>query len=323
MNSTEEPDTSTLLIEKHINFIQSLDKKEDSLSYHLTEHLRLNGIYWALVSIQLLKKPNTLSKDEMIQWVLKCWDPIEGGFSPHPFHDPHLHSTLSAIQILVMQNSLDKVDKQKITNYILARFNDQTGSFSGDQWNETDTRFSYCAISGLSLLGTLQQLNQSRATDYLINCQNFDGGFGMIQGSESHAAYVWTSVAALAILGNLDLIDQNKLGWWLSERQLENGGLNGRPEKLEDVCYSWWALASLEIIGKTHWIDGNKLKSFILSCQDSNLGGIADRPNDMPDLWHTIFGLSGLSILNFHGLEKIDPIYCIPTEFTKSLNHQS
>lgn len=38
----------------------------------------------------------------------------KGGFAPHPGHDPHLHSTLSAIQILVMQDSLDCLDKEKV-----------------------------------------------------------------------------------------------------------------------------------------------------------------------------------------------------------------
>lgn len=29
--------------------------------------------------------------------------------------------------------------------------------------------------------------------------------------------------------------------------------------------------------------------------QDPDQGGIADRPDDMPDVWHTVFGLAGQS----------------------------
>jgi prenyltransferase beta subunit len=37
-----------------------------------------------------------------------------GGFAPHPGHEPHLHPTLSAIQILAMQDSLHLLDVDAI-----------------------------------------------------------------------------------------------------------------------------------------------------------------------------------------------------------------
>jgi len=41
------------------------------------------------------------------------------------------------------------------------------------------------------------------------------------------------------------------------------------------------------------WIDADKLIAFILSAQDPELGGIADRPGDMADVFHTQFGVAG------------------------------
>lgn len=43
----------------------------------------------------------------------------------------------------------------------------------------------------------------------------------------------------------------------------------------------------------------------------------------MPDVWHTVFGLAGLSMLGFRGLDQIDPIFCMPARFTKALVLQS
>lgn len=142
-----------------------------------------------------------------------------------------------------------------------------TGSFAGDEWGETDTRFLYGALNALSLLHLTSLVDVQKAIAYVQACANFDGGYGVSPGAESHAGQIFTCVAALAITGHLHLIDQDRLGGWLSERQLNNGGLNGRPEKLEDVCYSWWVMSSLAIIGKVHWIDGDKLAQFILKCQ--------------------------------------------------------
>ena len=63
-----------------------------------------------------------------------------------------------------------------------------SGVFAGDAFGETDTRFLYCAVSALSLLGALDRLDRERTVSYLVSCRNFDGGFGRIAGSESHAA---------------------------------------------------------------------------------------------------------------------------------------
>jgi prenyltransferase beta subunit len=38
-------------------------------------------------------------------------------------------------------------------------------------------------------------------------------------------------------------------------------------------------------------------QEFILSCQDPDNGGISDRPDDMADVFHTFFGIAGLSLL--------------------------
>jgi len=159
-----------------------------------------------------------------------------GAFGAHPDHDAHLLSTLSAIQILVTQNALDRIDKDRVVKFILS-LQQPSGVFAGDAFGETDTRFLYCAVNALSLLGRLDEMNKGKAVEYIERCRNYDGGFGSSVGAESHAAQVFVCVAALAILDRLDVVDVDTLAWWLSERQLPSGGLNGRPEKLEDVFF--------------------------------------------------------------------------------------
>jgi geranylgeranyl transferase type-2 subunit beta len=187
-----------------------------------------------------------------------------------------------------------------------------TGTFAGDEWGEEDTRFMCCAFIALSLLDKLPLVDVDRAVDHIAACANFDGAYGARPHAESHAAQVYTCLAALSIADRLDLVDTEKLATWLSERQTASGGLNGRPEKKEDACYSWFVLSSLEIIGKIRWIDRDRLIAFILRCQDPVQGGLADRPGDMVDVWHTCFAIAGLSLLEYPGLEPVDPVYCMP-----------
>jgi geranylgeranyl transferase type-2 subunit beta len=82
-------------------------------------------------------------------------------------------------------------------------------------------------------------------------------------------------------------------------------------------------LSSLSIIGRVHWIDGPKLAGFILSAQDTERGGIADRAGDAVDVWHTFFGLAGLSLLGYPDLEAVDPIYCMPVKTMERLRVKS
>lgn len=69
-------------------------------------------------------------------------------------HDAHLLYTQSALLILALYDELAVVDAELIVNYV-AGLQQSDGSFAGDKWGEIDTRFSYCALSILSLLGHL------------------------------------------------------------------------------------------------------------------------------------------------------------------------
>lgn len=318
----------------------------------------MSGVYWSLAGLSLLRNADEVDKligltsgigerPAIIDWVFACYDARTGGFggncsgtvgdsatstAPCP-HDGHLLYTLSALQILAMADALDdeRLDREAIVKFVASLQNDD-GSFSGDEWGEVDTRFSYCALSCLALLGKLPLPKWAIATDiakeaksvedavidihkaahYIISCRNFDGGFGCVPGAESHAGQVFTCIGALSIAHSLHLLNEGDtsdagcnynnggadlLSWWLAERQCDSGGLNGRPEKQADVCYSWWILSALSIMGRVSWINTSKLGQFILNCQDDDDGGIADRPQDMPDVYHTLFGLCGLSLI--------------------------
>ena len=84
--------------------------------------------------------------------------------------------------------------------------------------------------------------------------------------------------------------------------------------------------SSLNTIERSQWIDSAKLKDFILSTQDKETGGFADRPGDYPDPFHTLFGLAALSLMQHRGeitlpvqLDQIDPLFCMPKSIIERL----
>jgi geranylgeranyl transferase type-2 subunit beta len=76
--------------------------------------------------------------------------------------------TLSALQILLLCDELDRVDIAKITQYV-ASLQQPDGSFVGDKWGEVDTRFSYCGLYCLVILGTLHSgvINIEKAVGFV------------------------------------------------------------------------------------------------------------------------------------------------------------
>ena len=67
--------------------------------------------------------------------------------------------------------------------------------------------------------------------------------------------------------------------------------------------------------------------NFILKAQDCD-GGISDRPGNMSDIFHTFFGIAGLSLLGYFEnaeegyyshYERVDPSYALPESVVRRL----
>ncbi|CAD7682529.1 unnamed protein product [Nyctereutes procyonoides] len=292
---SDAPDT--LLLEKHADYIASYSSKKDDYEYCMSEYLRMSGIYWGLTVMDLMGQLHRMNREEILTFIKSCQHEC-GGISASIRHDPHLLYTLRAAQILTLYDSI-VIDVNKVVEYVQS-LQKEDGSFAGDIWGEIDTRFSFCAVATLALLGKLDAINVEKAIEFVLSCMNFDGGFGCRPGSESHAGQIYCCTGFLAITSQLHQVNSDLLGWWLCERQLPSGGLNGRSEKLPDVCYSWWVLASLKIIGRLHWIDRNY----------------------MVDPFHTLFGIAGLSLLGEEQIKPVSPVFCIPEEVLQRVNVQ-
>jgi len=296
----------------HCKYVKRVSEDSDSYEFAVSEHLRMSGVYWGACALHLLNALDTLDRDFIIGFVASCWHEC-GGFSGNIGHDPHILYTLSAVQVLILFDAEHELPRlaERVMSYVHS-LQKEDGSFTGDEWGEVDTRFSYCALCCASLLGRFDMINVDAAVHYVRSCENFDGGFGCEPGGESHAGQVFTCVGALALAGALHHCREETLSWWLCERQTPGGGLNGRPQKDADVCYSWWVLSALTLLRHTDWIDSSALRSFILQCQDEDAGGISDKPGDEPDVFHTFFGVAGLALLGTDDVPAVDAAHALP-----------
>jgi geranylgeranyl transferase type-2 subunit beta len=210
-----------------------------------------------------------------------------GAFGAHPKHDGHLLSTLSAIQILAIQDSLDIVNTDRLvtckpswnilwasptaakpvhSTVLLSLVHPETGRVAGDRWGETDTRFSYILVSALSLLGRLKDLDEAfdgkgreLVIGHIERCRNFDGGFGSDEGSESHGGQ---SEPKNGCLYHLD-----------AEKRLI----------LRDFDTVFVCVAALAILDRLDLVDVGTLAWWLSERQLPN-GGLNGRPEKLEDV---------------------------------------
>lgn len=61
----EENSASTLLQDKHAEFLKEYGKKENSFEYGITDYLRVSGMYWALTALEIMKTLPSQGKNEV------------------------------------------------------------------------------------------------------------------------------------------------------------------------------------------------------------------------------------------------------------------
>ena len=88
------------------------------------------------------------------------------------------------------------------------------------------------------------------------------------------------------------------------------------------MCYSWWVLSSLILLERDRWIDRERLREFILRAQDAEDGGIADKPGNEADVFHTFFGIAGLAFLGADGVLPVEPMHAMPVATMERLRKQ-
>ena len=220
------------------------------------------------------------------------------------------------------------------------------GTFQNHINGESDLRSTYCAIITASVLNLINydNLDEDDLTKGVVNniknCQTFEGGLGPEPFCEAHGGYSYCGIATLVLLNKLKEIDMNSFLRWLVNRQMtKEGGFNGRTNKLVDSCYSFWqgSIFNMIYMGDNKFTydmellyDQLSLQAYIIfACQNTKFGGLADKPQKFPDLFHTNYASAGLSLsqeclienckvaLNSdleNVFEKINPIYCVPQD---------
>ncbi|XP_068316081.1 geranylgeranyl transferase type-1 subunit beta-like [Pyrus communis] len=327
--------------DRHLTFLQMMYQLLPS-PYQSQEINRLTLAYFVISGLDLLAAPDRLlDKEAVANWVLSLQahprsksELNNGQFHgfygsraaqfPQEVNDngalscsvSNLASTYCAVAILkIIGYDLSSIDSESIL-MSMRNLQQPDGSFMPIHTGaETDLRFIYCAAAICHMLGNWSGMDKEKAKEYILNCQSYDGGFGLTPGSESHGGATYCGVISLRLMGFIEddilskdaessIINVPLLLDWCLQRQAADGGFQGRPNKHSDTCYAFWIASVLKVLGGHKFIDKKALHGFLLTCQ-SEYGGFSKFPGDYPDLYHSYYGFTAFSLLEEPGLKPL------------------
>ncbi|XP_020580732.1 LOW QUALITY PROTEIN: geranylgeranyl transferase type-1 subunit beta [Phalaenopsis equestris] len=339
-------DPATFDRERHVAFLEMMLERLPE-EYESQEINRLTIAYFVISGLAVLDALDRVNKDQLVRWVLSFQEHPKsdadlkngqfygfgGSAPPNTLVDgervsgnncSHLASTYCALAILkIVGYSFSNCCIEPIL-VSMRELQLPDGSFMPIHTGaEADLRFLYCAAAICFMLNNWTGMDKTKAKEYILKCQSYDGGFGLVPGAESHGGATYCAVSALHLMGYLEtaiiskfsqrcVIDVPLLVEWSLQRQSVDGGFQGRANKPSDTCYAFWVGGVLKLLGGYHFCNKEALRSFLLSCQ-SKFGGFKKFPDiTYPDLYHSFYGFSALSLLEEPGLRPLQVELGIP-----------
>ncbi|XP_020380925.1 protein farnesyltransferase subunit beta [Rhincodon typus] len=331
--------------EKHFQYLKK-GLRHLSESYSCLDASRPWLCYWILHSLELLGEPiDDCMASDICQFLSRCQSP-NGGFAGGPGQEPHLAPTYAAVNALCIigtEEAYNVINREKLLEFLYS-VKQPNGSFTMHVSGEVDVRSAYCAASVASLTNIVTPTLFEGTPEWVLRCQNWEGGIGGVPGMEAHGGYTFCGMAAMVIFKKEWMLDLKALLRWVTSRQMRfEGGFQGRCNKLVDGCYSFWQAGLLPLLHRALHAHGNNslsmtrwmfhqeaLQEYILLCCQNSTGGLLDKPGKSRDFYHTCYCLSGLSVAQHFGggellheiivgdtnnrLEPIHPVYNISPE---------
>ncbi|XP_061338348.1 geranylgeranyl transferase type-1 subunit beta isoform X2 [Gastrolobium bilobum] len=316
----------------HVTFLEMMYHLLPS-PYESQEINHLTLAYFVISGLDILNALHRVEKDAVANWVLSFqvhpgtkadlnngqfygfhgsrtsqFPPDENGVLLH--NNSHLASTYCALAILkIVGYKLSNLDSESMLTS-MRNLQQPDGSFMPiHTGGETDLRFVYCAAAICFMLDNWSGMDKEKAMDYILHCQSYDGGFGLVPGAESHGGATYCAIASLRLMGFIEdnilsscasssLIDVPLLLDWILQRQGNDGGFQGRRNKPSDTCYAFWIGAVLRILGGCNFVDNKALRGFLLACQYQQIPWRVSRPVPLL-LWICCFQPVGRIWLEF------------------------
>lgn len=293
----------------NIYFVDSTSENEIQVGYELwskdeKKELLEHIVNFLKKNVKLMDRKN---EENYLRFITSLNTP-EGGFRNDLNSPPSLSATYYAVAILEKMNSLDRIKKEKVIEYILANMDGKSGLFKNGTDLPPTLESTFYAIISLKELGSVEILNKKRFINYILSLQNEDGGFSHKKRDEgieveSRMDSTYFSVKILKLLNGFEKTVTDKIVRFILDSDNATGGFGSRPKAKADIVSTFYAMAALNEIDDIEsigMIDHRKQFEFIESFENSN-----DFISNDLSTFYEVMALDNLIVYEEKSLEKI------------------
>ncbi len=205
---------------------------------------------------------------------------------------------------------IDTVLNTTIKAYFALRYNPLEGGYSLTPGGISDVQSTFYAISSLYSINATPT-NENKSLQYILNCDKYDGGFGLTPYSNSSSDFVsgWAAMKSIFLLQDNNATLKNVKTWdyrykyydWLYEHQ----GMNGLIGQTS-IQYNYLGALSVYLVEPDDLadeIDIDNIWDYVEDCYNDD-GGFGSRPETNSSLYSTYCAIQLYEI--FFSYEEIE-----------------
>lgn len=139
-------------------------------------------------------------------------------------------------------------DYKKCIEYIISCYNPD-GGFGLAKGDESHCAFTFCCISSLRSLGSLQYTNIRDISRFIALRQEKSGGLSGRINKKEDVCYSFWAYATMKMIHKNHLLNEQMLIDFILSCQGKNGGFSDRPKNEADPYHLMFSLAALSLLG--------------------------------------------------------------------------
>jgi len=268
--------------------------------------------FCAITSAYSISEGSILTNQKIGEFINSTWTPLIGSYrltNDSLIATPE--TTFYGVRaFLGMNMSYNLAERLDIGAFFSSHYNLLDGGYINPETGMSDVQTTYYSISTLNLLGLDIFINEDETLNFVLNCSNNNGGFGVRPNSTiSDFKSGWAAMKSIDILKSMivltleerNIINQISIRYygWLHFFQARNalfGQVNLQSNYFGMLTYYNMGYFESVQTQQFQFVKDN-IFNYVMMCYNLNEGGFGSQPGQNATLFSTYCGLKLLQMI--------------------------
>lgn len=229
---------------KHIKFLKSCQNKDGGFGRKIND---ISSVDYTCSAVAALYELGAYPDDVrgMVNFINSCKN-FDGGYGRMPNLQSDLDSTISAVSALRIVGEI--YYSREIIRYLKSLYveSGNYGFYKPNYAGKGNVEYINLALLGYEMCGIEEEKNRiEKIINFVLDCQNEDGGFGEIPGYPSNIDYTYS---ALEILNKFNVKLKFNALEFVKRCYNNDGGFGFIPGTSSKVEYTYYGISCLNYL---------------------------------------------------------------------------